>query len=481
MDLLNIPYTFTHWKTSYTICKTLGGVQTPILTNLRPHTAHTAYCPANHLQSITTPGSHTGNIHKLGRLVAHEWWTVTDKDAKSKERYVFLFKSRLLVCKVRRISDDRSVFVLRDIVRLPDAEVTDKPNGAAGIERGSIETYLPATGAVLVFSAHQDETRVKWLREIGNYGSDPLALHEHAIDDLRIDPSHTKADSDADAFRLPPRIDAHEPDLVKPSEVAQDYLPTAVKSHTSEVVAEATLKPSHSASVQKETTTAISQQQIGVTSATVTKSSASQESTAVSLTATVEQSKTAETKTQQSVTQSSSKLTTAAVSVKSAAEVKVEVENQINLSKSLAAKSNTEPPTVQPIAELETVSAIAKQTSITTIDSTLATVAPVAAAVKTDADQPKTTTAPVAVDVKKEVSRIPKPVAKPTVVEKEPSPPKVATEPKAPNTSSASRASSAVAPETIPKSPIQGIYLWAFDMRDTIDLFAEPTFLHTHT
>lgn len=59
-----------------------------------------------------------GNIHKLGRLLSHEWWTVTDKENKSKERYLFLFKSRILVCKVRRISDDRSVFILKNIIKV---------------------------------------------------------------------------------------------------------------------------------------------------------------------------------------------------------------------------------------------------------------------------------------------------------------------------------------------------------------------------
>lgn len=47
-----------------------------------------------------------------------EWYTVIDKDGKSKERYLFLFKARILVCKVRRISEDRSVFVLKDIIRV---------------------------------------------------------------------------------------------------------------------------------------------------------------------------------------------------------------------------------------------------------------------------------------------------------------------------------------------------------------------------
>lgn len=47
-----------------------------------------------------------------------EWYTVIDKEGKSKERYLFLFKARILVCKVRRISEDRSVFVLKDIIRV---------------------------------------------------------------------------------------------------------------------------------------------------------------------------------------------------------------------------------------------------------------------------------------------------------------------------------------------------------------------------
>lgn len=59
-----------------------------------------------------------GNIHKLGRLLSHEWWTVTDTEKKPKDRYLFLFKSRILVCKVRRISEDRSVFILKDIIKV---------------------------------------------------------------------------------------------------------------------------------------------------------------------------------------------------------------------------------------------------------------------------------------------------------------------------------------------------------------------------
>lgn len=47
-----------------------------------------------------------------------DWFTVSDRDRKCKERYLFLFKARILICKVRRISDDRSVFVLKEIIRV---------------------------------------------------------------------------------------------------------------------------------------------------------------------------------------------------------------------------------------------------------------------------------------------------------------------------------------------------------------------------
>ena len=58
-----------------------------------------------------------GSIHKLGRLLAHDWFSVALADV-SKERYLFLFKGKILICKVRRISEDRSVFQLKDIIQV---------------------------------------------------------------------------------------------------------------------------------------------------------------------------------------------------------------------------------------------------------------------------------------------------------------------------------------------------------------------------
>lgn len=58
-----------------------------------------------------------GSIYKLGRLLAHDWFSIHFQEI-TKERYLFLFKARILICKVRRISEDRSVFQLKDIIRV---------------------------------------------------------------------------------------------------------------------------------------------------------------------------------------------------------------------------------------------------------------------------------------------------------------------------------------------------------------------------
>ncbi|XP_076659527.1 obscurin isoform X3 [Halictus rubicundus] len=131
---------------------------------------------------ISNIEGYKGNIHKLGRLLTHEWYTVIDKDGKSKERYLFLFKARILVCKVRRISEDRSVFVLKDIIRLPEVEVKDHPEDVR-----SFELHNPASPAYpITLVAHKDPVKVCWLKEIRQYASDVVALAEHAADDLQL-------------------------------------------------------------------------------------------------------------------------------------------------------------------------------------------------------------------------------------------------------------------------------------------------------
>lgn len=74
-----------------------------------------------------------------------------DKEGKSKERYLFLFKARILICKVRRISEDRSVFILKDIIRVRKDREYDiaifaiKPHKI--INRNKLDRFVSVTGS----------------------------------------------------------------------------------------------------------------------------------------------------------------------------------------------------------------------------------------------------------------------------------------------------------------------------------------------
>ncbi|CAD7077146.1 unnamed protein product [Hermetia illucens] len=178
-----------------------------------------------------------GNLHKLGRLLAHEWWTVIDHEGKTKERYIFLFKSRILVCKVRKISEDRSIFLLKDIIKLPECEIKDSADDKT-LEIQAKPGVTTTTPLPVKLIAHKDDTKPKWLREIRDHINDPLTLQEHQADDLRIDPTHV-LEIDEPIFRLPHKVDAHESDSgIRPSDIAKDYFVTKHKVEEKSVKSE---------------------------------------------------------------------------------------------------------------------------------------------------------------------------------------------------------------------------------------------------
>ncbi|XP_063617006.1 obscurin isoform X2 [Cydia splendana] len=130
---------------------------------------------------IASIEGYRGNIFKLGRLLTHDWFTVTDSDGKHKERYLFLFKARILICKVKRVSDDRSVFVLKDIVKLPEVEVDD-----LSTEPLKFKLHQKSPPLSVTLSAHKEQVKHNWLKEILQNISDVVALAEHAADDLQL-------------------------------------------------------------------------------------------------------------------------------------------------------------------------------------------------------------------------------------------------------------------------------------------------------
>ncbi|XP_060852350.1 obscurin isoform X3 [Rhopalosiphum padi] len=126
-----------------------------------------------------------GTIHKLGRLLKHGWYYVQDaEDPKGHQRYCFLFKSRILVCKVRRISEDKSVFVLKDIIRLPEVTVKAAPDNkrvwVLHHRLGEVGNY-PFT-----FRANEDLSRDQWITEIEEHRNDLLTNVEHNSDDIKV-------------------------------------------------------------------------------------------------------------------------------------------------------------------------------------------------------------------------------------------------------------------------------------------------------
>lgn len=159
-----------------------------------------------------------GNLQKLGRVLAHEYFGVKDKENKIKERYLFLFKSRVLITKAKRLSDEKSIFVLKDIVKLPDVQIRDVDSRAFEL--------LPKVGGrgdTVHLIAYSEEAKQRWIYEIEEYAENAVALQEHANDDLRIDPTQTNIDDSI--IKLPQRIEAHKTDEnIKPSDFAENYV-----------------------------------------------------------------------------------------------------------------------------------------------------------------------------------------------------------------------------------------------------------------
>uniref|UniRef100_A0A8D8X7L0 Muscle M-line assembly protein unc-89 n=1 Tax=Cacopsylla melanoneura TaxID=428564 RepID=A0A8D8X7L0_9HEMI len=135
-----------------------------------------------------------GNIHKLGRLLRHDWFKVTFADSpKEKERYLFLFKARILICKVKKVAEDRSVFVLKHIIRLPEVEIKDDSNSQ--LKFSLTNKFKEFTEYPIQLVAHKPNSKSEWLSEIRQYAADILALAEHAADDLRVQQETSSSDS----------------------------------------------------------------------------------------------------------------------------------------------------------------------------------------------------------------------------------------------------------------------------------------------
>ncbi|XP_026836119.1 obscurin isoform X2 [Drosophila erecta] len=162
-----------------------------------------------------------GNIYKLGRLLLHAWCNVVDKEGKAHDRYCFLFKSRILVTKVRKISENRSVFILQNIVKLPLCNIELK----ADDKQIHLSLKAPEANSLLPIDLkpHGPEAHLTWFNEISSHINQDVTLQEHNADDLKVDASQIASESEL-ILHLPQRAEAHDPNLsVRPSDVAENY------------------------------------------------------------------------------------------------------------------------------------------------------------------------------------------------------------------------------------------------------------------
>ncbi|CAK1544365.1 unnamed protein product [Leptosia nina] len=159
---------------------------------------------------ISSIEGYRGNIYKLGRLLTHDWFTVEIEGTKE-NLYLFLFKARILLSRIKKVSDDRSVFVLQHIVRLPDIVIKDHP------ESLKFELHQKDPPLVFTLKASKEQVKAAWLREIRQYASDLVALAEHAADDLQVLPleslnkeESTEGEVDETPHEKKPRLEETE-------------------------------------------------------------------------------------------------------------------------------------------------------------------------------------------------------------------------------------------------------------------------------
>ncbi|XP_021952038.1 obscurin isoform X2 [Folsomia candida] len=128
------------------------------------------------LSNIEGFGFH-GNVFHLGRLLRHDWFTVTRQDVDEvKQRYVFLFKNRILVTKVRKISEERSVFILKDIIKLPEYTL-EQVNEKKFILRGLPRVYI--------FESPSEEIVTEWSEIVQQSLQPDIAVAQRTEENIR--------------------------------------------------------------------------------------------------------------------------------------------------------------------------------------------------------------------------------------------------------------------------------------------------------
>ncbi|XP_035445114.2 obscurin isoform X6 [Spodoptera frugiperda] len=283
-----------------------------------------------------------GNIYKLGRLLTHDWFTVSDTEGKSRERYVFLFKARVLICKVKKVGDDRSVFVLKDIVKLPEVEIKENPEEPLKFTLCQKDPPLTVT-----LAAHKEQVKTNWLAEIRKHASDLVALAEHAADDLQVEPEGVPAEPE-EKKKKRDHAEVAQAEAVDTKEKRSRVEETTQVATTEEAQQ---LKTKRKASIESEVATKISKSEV------TEVSSVSETQQSVKVSSVSESSKV----TEKTASVSQSEQTSQVTVVAAASEVKVAQATSVQSTQQTSVQSST----AQQSSQESSVQASSQKTSLT--------------------------------------------------------------------------------------------------------------------
>ncbi|KAF0311171.1 Obscurin [Amphibalanus amphitrite] len=189
-----------------------------------PHRAHD-------LKFINSIEGFRGNIHRLGRLILHDWFTETESDGVAKQRYLFLFKTCVLVSKPRKVGETKSVFQLKDIIRLSGVKLSD-----SGEERAF--TFHLRAGDTAPYpvrlEAKTSAVKEAWLEQLHalleEHAREPETSEVHE-DDLSVVPSSSEHVEDEEEFVTAPVADGTtEEDPTEPSRTPRPSITSPLPS-----------------------------------------------------------------------------------------------------------------------------------------------------------------------------------------------------------------------------------------------------------
>ncbi|XP_067119962.1 muscle M-line assembly protein unc-89-like [Centruroides vittatus] len=143
------------------------------------------------LKYLNSLHGYKGNVHKLGRILRKEWFEVTDENNVAKEKFVFLFKRHIFVTDERKVSDDNSLYIVKNIVKIQDVDIQDVVEG----DNKKIAIKSKKGDTLMSFKAKSLDQKQEWVKEfqtkavsqvVEDLSEDEFQLIEEAVTEPEV-------------------------------------------------------------------------------------------------------------------------------------------------------------------------------------------------------------------------------------------------------------------------------------------------------